>query len=196
MKKLLLSSLLVFALMPSFSSQAQDDSCFMVLSNGKRVNLGALCGQDSSPKTRPQQTVTPVQQTVTPVRPTSQTDSQSKQSRCPAGFKITKYEFCRSLSQPLVNVSGFKVTSTENPYLFSLTYTVSNAIEVSVKLDYMYLQITGANGAKTKLIAPSVTLQPNQTLKLNAVLLDSDLGGAEPSRVLVNLDRVEASENN
>jgi len=50
MKKLLLSSLLVFVLMPSFSSQAQDDSCFMILSSGKRVNLGRLCGQSSSPQ--------------------------------------------------------------------------------------------------------------------------------------------------
>jgi hypothetical protein len=50
MKKLLLSSLLVFVLMPSFSSQAQDDSCFMILSSGKRVNLGGLCGQSSSPR--------------------------------------------------------------------------------------------------------------------------------------------------
>lgn len=191
MQKLLFASLLVFALIPSFSSQAQDDPCFMILSSGKRVNLGGLCRQNSSP----QQTVTPVQQTVTPVRATTQTDSQPKPSRCPTGYKLTKYETCRSLSQPLVNVSDFKVTSTKNPYLFSLTYTVSNAIEVSVQLDYMYVQITGANGVQTKLIAPSVTLQPNQTLTLNAVLLDSDLGGAKPSAVLVNLDRVDATEN-
>lgn len=69
MKKLLSSSLLVFLLMPAFSSQAQNDSCFMVLSNGKRVNLGGLCRQDSSPQ----------QQNVTPVRRTSNNGCPSSQ---------------------------------------------------------------------------------------------------------------------
>ena len=190
MKKLLLSSLLVFALMPSFSSQAQDDSCFMVLSNGKKVNLGALCGQDSSPKTRPQQT-------VTPVRPTSQIGSQSKQSRCPAGFKLTKYEFCRDANGPLISVSDFKLSDNPgNQFLPYVTYTIRNLVEVPVSVSQVVIRFSSPSGSQTGLFFPSTVVQPNQSVTRKETTSAIYSLGVKASTVTPSLDSFDASEKN
>ena len=113
MKKLLSSSLLVFLLMPSFSIQAQDDSCFMVLSNGKRVNLGALCGQDSSPNTRPQQTVTPVRRTSNNGCPSSQVLYKPNGACRDKCAKDSYYTLAGNTCRPISNLIGENQSGSE-----------------------------------------------------------------------------------
>ena len=197
MKKLLLPSILAIALMPTFSSQAQSDSCFMVLANGKRVNLAALCRQDASTNTRPQQTVTPVSLPTSPTNPTLQTVSQPKQSRCPVGFKITRYETCRNINAPLVSVENLKlVKNPDNQYLPYVTYTIRNLVEVPVSVSNVVIRFTSPSGAKTGLFFPNTVLQPNESTTLKEITSAIYSLGDKANNVTLSLDSFDASEKN
>lgn len=195
MKNIAIVALATALLIPAIPANANGDRisdprCFIEL-QGRIINLNNLCG-GFSPRfdiSSPSFINSPV------VRIASPSVAQSPQSpRCPAGFKVTIAGACRSLATPLLNLSDFRVAKTSNPFLFSLTYTVTNSIEVPVNLQFAYLQITTNGLTKSKLIQPSVTLQPNQSLRLNATLLDDDLAGGSPEQASVTLDRIIAVE--
>ena len=197
MKKLLLPSILAIALMPTFSSQAQNDSCFMVLANGKRVNLAALCRQDSSSNTRPQQTVTPVSRPTSPTNPTLQTGSQPKQSRCPVGFKITRNETCRNINAPLLSVEDLKlIDNPDNQYLPYISYTIRNLIETPISVSQVVIRFTSPSGVKTGLFFPNTVLQPNESTTFKEITSAIYSLGVKANNVTLSPDSFEASEKN
>lgn len=188
MKKLLLPSILAIALMPTFSSQAQDDSCFMVLSNGKRINLGGLCGKSSSPQP---------QQTIPPTIPASQTipQPQPKQARCQAGYKFTKNETCRDINAPIVSVSGIKLLNNpDNEFLPYVNYTITNLVEVPVSVSTVVIRFTSPSGATTNAFLPLIILQPNESITLKETTSAIYSLGVKAKTVTLSLDRVDALE--
>ncbi len=100
------------------------------------------------------------------------------QNSCPSGYKLTVTGYCRSLSHPLIRVSAELSGRSRTP---SLTYWITNLVEVPVYVSRISIRFTNVSGDST-----IETFYPNTVIPSGHSISKDKIPTSVLSRLKVN----------